>query len=253
MPRARARAYRDNLTDVNEIKREVDNHLYNKFEGVVQGGPFKGMKILRETSWEPTRLAPYLLGCYEAELHDPLEREIARLNTLPEPKIVVVGSAEGYYAIGLKLRIPHALVFVVDPDEKAIDICGRAAAVNGVAIIVGAPIDQILRDADYIFMDCEGEERHYLDPVREPALLKKRILVEVHNLGSEDGPILVDDILMDRFQKSHEIWVHFEGPRNPNIDDHMCEMHNDYRWLAISENRPVRMYWFSMTPKEAVP
>ncbi len=68
---------------------------------VVQGGPFAGMAYLHRSLDGP--LPPRLLGCYEAELHGALERILGtRYDT-----VVDIGCAEGYYAVGLALKMPR--------------------------------------------------------------------------------------------------------------------------------------------------
>src|SRR4051812_42950342 len=62
---------------------------------VVLNGPFKDMRFvcLGTSSGE----LPMVLGSFEAELHDHLERFLARA-----PRVVVnIGCAEGYYAVGI--------------------------------------------------------------------------------------------------------------------------------------------------------
>src|SRR3954471_17960548 len=60
----------------------------------VSGGPFAGPTY---PARPPLPLAPKLLGIYERELHGAIE---AAIRAAPET-IVNVGSADGYYAVGL--------------------------------------------------------------------------------------------------------------------------------------------------------
>lgn len=231
---------------VRDIKRDVDDYVFAEANGTVQSGPFTGMTMCRDLAWKEARLAPLVLGCYEEELHGVLEQQIARLKGWQRnPHIVVVGASEGYYAIGLKLRVPKADVYALDIDDDALAICRRNADLNGVELIIGAPLDEVFRAPDLIVMDCEGAEIAYLDFEKFPALAAAHIIVEIHNFPGRK----TDDLLLERFRGTHRIDLLVEGPRNPNRFKELVQMSSDQRWLAISENRPCLMGWFSMTPR----
>ena len=93
--------------------RRVERRVLRNARGpFVRGGPFDGMQFTTDCRWPgfPT----YLTGNYEAELHEALEEFIAT-----RPDVVVdVGCAEGYYAVGLALRLPEAHVYAYDIDER---------------------------------------------------------------------------------------------------------------------------------------
>jgi hypothetical protein len=235
------------LADTVSIKSQISVWLFNQLEGTVQTGPFQGMKMIQETAWDDY-LSPYLLGCYEEELHGEFERQIRRLQQMPNPRISVLGCAEGYYAIGLKRRVPHAEVFAIDKDEEAIRICARAAEVNGVELTFNATVGDYL-DSDLLVLDVEGNEIIYLDPELMPKLLQMTAIVEIHDWPV--GPInkRVSELILDRFRGTHHIVLLTEGGRNPNRYPALCHMTSDYRWLAVSEGRPTLMGWYVMEPK----
>lgn len=229
---------------MREVRAQLDAKLFADLDGTVQSGPFDGMKLLPDLSWKESNLSPLLLGCYEEDIHAAIEAQIKRLKHLPNPSVAVVGCAEGYYAVGLARRLPHAKVYAVDIDAAALAICQRTAEANGVSIVTGASVDDFMR-ADYIVMDCEGAEVAYLDLERFPHLAGSHVLVEVHN--KEGQP--TDEILLDRFRSSHRITFVFEGPRCPTKYPCLSGMHSDMRWAAVSESRPCLMGWFVMEPK----
>src|SRR6266851_9749367 len=98
----------------------------------VQSGPFEGMRYLPEllTSKKAIRYAllPKILGCYESQLHDVL-RQVSGRNY---HKVVNIGCAEGYYAVGLSLLLPDACVFAFDIDQDARFLCQGMARLNAV-------------------------------------------------------------------------------------------------------------------------
>lgn len=236
------------LTDrvLSGVKQELDCKIYDRYGGTVQGGPFKGMRLLKEVHWNGSRLAPMVLGCHEEELHGEIDAVMRMLQPLENPRIAVVGCAEGYYAIGLKLRVPKATVFAVEADEKTQMLCKSAAKLNGVDLIFDADVKDYLR-SDFIFMDVEGHEVAYLDPDRFPFLANAHIIVELHDY--RDSKPNATQLTLQRFSGSHRINLIMEGPRNPNMYDCMFNLHSDYRWLAVSEGRPCLMSWLVMIPR----
>ncbi len=232
---------------VQRISADLVEWMYQETGGKVQSGPFAGMLLPREQAWNDGALCPQLLGCHEQELHEILELEIRYLGTLAHPKIVNLGAAEGYYAIGLKRRLPHAQVRAIDPELKCQRIIAEAAALNGVEIIAGGDLDEALDHPDLVFSDCESAETTYLDPQRFVGLKNRKthFIVEVHNEpGIDRGRILVD-----RWHNTHHIVALTEGSRNPSSYDVLYYSHSFVRWLSMCENRPCVMGWLVMVPK----
>ena len=225
----------------------IDELVYSATGGKVASGPFKDMAMPREQGWRTGALSPVLLGCHEEELHDEIERELARLVPLENPKVVNVGCAEGYYAVGLARRLPQATVWAIDTNERCLRIAGAAAAMNSVNLVVGAELTEVLASPDLIVMDCEGAEVEYLDQQRFPGLARASIIVEVHNSPARPN---IDVILKERFEGSHHIVACREGPRDPNRYDFLRDLPSFWRWMAVCERRPCMMFWFVMTPKE---
>jgi len=235
----------NNTAELKTPQQYVDDWLYEQTQGIVQIGPFKGMRILHEIAWKDTALSPMLLGTYEQELHSILEYEIARLSGLPNPKIAVIGCAEGYYAVGLKRRLPKATVWVVDIDPEAINLTGKNAAANDVDLVAGADMPEIFKEPDLIVMDCEGSEMAYLQLEDYPGLYKATIIVEIHNLI---GVPRTDETLKERFHPTHDIFNIYEGARNPNEIPLLLPTPSALRWMCVCENRPCCMNWFVMRP-----
>jgi Ribosomal protein L11 methyltransferase (PrmA) len=167
----------------------------------VAAGPFAGMKLDYEIF--PTHAAPKFLGTYEQELHQVIEKAIAR-----SPRFVLnVGCAEGYYAVGMALRLKDAAVFAADADPKALRATVKNAQLNGVrkqVLPVGIICSGQLRyhlqpDQSFLIMDCEGAEFTLLDPHKDPILSRTAVLVEVHDeFGSKAE-------LMRRFSSTHQV------------------------------------------------
>src|SRR6266516_211879 len=110
---------------VPEAARKVSARLGS----AVLGGPFEGMRLV--PGFEERIASPILklLGSYEQQLHRPIEVAIEI-----QPKTIAnVGSADGYYATGLALRLPGAIVHAYDLAPTAREMTGETARINDVA------------------------------------------------------------------------------------------------------------------------
>lgn len=189
----------------------VANTLVNRSGTKVLAGPFKGMDYGLRAS-EGSRAAR-LLGVYEASLAPVIEAIIAKAPGL----IIDIGSAEGYYAIGLARRLPATRVLARDANPKAQAMCAELARLNGVqdrveigGIFGHADFDLCKTTPSVVICDIEGAEDLLLDPVAAPGLLHADILVEAHDSLT---PGLAKR-LKARFEASHRVtWL------NRKLDD----------------------------------
>lgn len=227
-----------------EAKRPINDYIVDKLGYVVYSGPFRGMKLLPDESWKDGSIGARILGCYEQELHGHVEREIERLTHLAKPKIVNVGCAEGYYAVGLARRLPNAKVWAIDVSDEALRITEATAALNGVEVVMRKPVTEAMESPDLIVMDCEGFEGLYLDLEKFPDLKRCPIIVECH-----DSPELnLTELLRARFTPTHAVFQVDESWRNPNQFEILRFLHSLDRWAAVSEGRPCFMNWLVMVP-----
>jgi hypothetical protein len=171
---------------------------------VVLSGPFRGMSYLHETVWGS--ITPKWLGSYECELHPVLE-QIFQENY---GSILDVGSAEGYYAVGLALKFPSAVVHAFDTDFRSRLQVRRLARLNRVEerVVVKArceypDLSLSRKGKTLLICDIEGYEAELLAPEQAPSLREMDILVEVHE-GSQSGKP-VEELLCSRFAASHRL------------------------------------------------
>ena len=237
-------------TAINIRQHEITSGVYEAAKGVVQGGPFRGMRLLRKSSWGAGEISPKLLGCYEAELHPHMAEVIAT----SFPLVINVGCAEGYYAVGLARRMPACRVIAYDVSEAAQDVCREAAAANGVAgrlEVRGLCTPQTLvedlagNESAFLLVDCEGGELGLLDPALAPGLARCNILVECHDFLNR----MITPSLLSRFAATHTVERIDEGARNPN-HPMLHRTPSLDRWLAVCEFRPERMHWLMFRAKQ---
>jgi len=167
----------------------------------VAAGPFRGMRLDYELF--PVHASPKFLGTYEQELHSVIEKAIQL-----HPKYILnIGCAEGFYAVGLAIRLNDAQVFAADADPKALSATKKNAELNGVSarvhpvgIIRAGQFSRYLKaNTSLVVMDCEGAEFNLLDPANDPILLRTNILVEIHREFGDKHEII------RRFAGTHKI------------------------------------------------
>ena len=218
----------------------------------VAHGPFQGMKYPEAQSSNST-LFPKLIGSYEKELHPILEK-ICKTNYA---EIVDIGCAEGYYAVGLAMRIPSAKIFAFDIDKSAKALCERMAELNHVRqrVVTGAFCDvEILKSLPFtgrglIISDCEGYEKSLFTAEIIPFLAHHDLLIEIHDLVD----IEISSLIRERFKNTHAITtlqsVDDIAKAHTYVYDELREYDLAARKILLAEDRATIMEWFYMTPR----
>jgi SAM-dependent methyltransferase len=173
--------------------------LWQRFEGVVEGGLFAGLRLPQQAS--EGCLIPKLLGIYEAPLIPHLRRLLAR----PPEVVLNIGCAEGYYAVGLARLLPDTHVHAFDIDANARELCGATAALNGVSerITIGGRFEgggfrDFAGRRVLVICDIEGAEFDLLDPVRFSGLAGFDVIVEMHDNPATGPAARMSSILPER-------------------------------------------------------
>lgn len=215
----------------------------------VLSGPFAGMHYVGESAG--SAFAPKIFGTYEAELHGVVEEMCAGRPA----RIVDIGAAEGYYAVGLATRCAQATVVAFEREARARELLATMARANGVCerlAIQGECSADTLRtalagDEGCLVCDIEGGELRVLDGALVAALARWTLLVETHDYlvpGTEAT-------LRQRFSPTHKIREVASRPRAradlpPSLRHWLMD-----RWMAryLEEFRPAAMTWLFMQPK----
>ena len=218
---------------------------------VVYSGPFRGMKYLSQAFC--SALLPKVLGTYELELH-PVIEAACELNV---DRIIDIGAAEGYYAVGFATRCPGRQVIAFELDVQARNLAEELIRMNGVSGTVTLMgkceahdlAALTLQGTSLVVSDCEGYESELLNMDRVPGLMRSYILVETHDFIVAG----VTDLLLDRFAATHDIVRITQLNRRredfPISDWYIRRMQELDLQGAMSEGRPVTMDWLWMIPK----
>jgi hypothetical protein len=220
----------------------LQNTLLERMGPMVWGGPFQGMAFVESVT--EGCYVPKLLGCYEWELHEYVERAINR----GYRHVVNIGCAEGYYAVGFARRMPAARVYAFDTDARGQATCRTLSERNGVGERVEVGGELFVHDftrfpagETLVFCDIEGAELDLLDPAEAPALAGFDLIVELHTHVRRDTP----EVVLSRFAATHEITrvEHQLGAiQLPPLFDELNLGHLD-RLLSVWEWRMTRTPW----------
>lgn len=229
----------------------VASELIDRHGSVVQGGPFAGLRLPPMGSWG--NLAPLLVGSYEEEIHAALEELIAS----GPRRIVNVGCAEGYYAVGLACRLPDADVYAFDIDERARQLTRETARMNGITErlhVAGActveTLEQLLTTQTLVIIDCEGCELELLRPESAPSLHSATLLVELHDFID----LQISSVILAKFRGTHSSRVFTVGQRTVTDYPVLRDLDPSDRAAAVDELRPTEphpMQWVVLCPLSA--
>ena len=234
------------------FRRKIEARLYESgaYGDEVMAGPFKGMRYPAPEHWASCRFEK-IIGCYECELNDSIERLIQSGKKYSE--VVVVGAAEGYYAAGFGTVLPEAKIYAYEPHPQRVSVMGELARVNSVdsrLTIGGLCTPETLAavpvgEAPLVVCDVDGYEEKLMDPDAVPWLKTADIILELHDFIVPN----ISDTVRDRFEASHDI----EVVRVSSVDYEKYPILQDLPMPEIQamtdSDRPYIHNWFVMTPR----
>lgn len=177
----------------------TEEHGYSVLHGPFQGMTYPPQALLSRVG------IPRLLGTYESELH-PIIRGIAPRQY---DQIIDIGSAEGYYAVGLaRLTGTTVCAFDTEPRERA--LCREMAQLNGVSekVKISSWCDQdalvgVVSGRCLIVCDCEGYEIELFTGKIVDRLRETDLIVELHEPSGDYTARVAEKTLLNRFRNSH--------------------------------------------------
>lgn len=236
------------MSDYNEAPLA---YLFKNRE--VLHGPFKGMKYPSFSS-AGSSLFPKLLGSYEKELHEVIDKFLKE----EYDEVLDIGCAEGYYAVGLALKSNLKNIYAYDTDEAARTLCAEMARVNNVESKVSIKktcTPEELKNFKFhgkalIICDCEGYEKVLFNEQNIQNLKNCDLLIETHDFISLD----ISTNLTKLFSNTH----HIQSIKSiDDIEKAKGYSYEDTAGLSLNEKmslfrecRPTIMEWLICTPKE---
>jgi hypothetical protein len=214
----------------------------------VRRGPFAGMRYDQAFIGGSGDAIAKLVGTYEQEL----EGVLAGWIEAGWGRIVNVGAAEGFYAVGLACALPMATVLAYDLDPMARARCTQLALLNGVTDrvrVLGectpSDLESLPAAPTALLCDCEGCEATLLDPAAAPSLRSWEMLVELHEFIDPE----IVEMIQDRFATSHEIALLAGESRVATVPPELSDLDTEDRLLLLGERRPGPMRWAHLLPR----
>lgn len=210
--------YKNKLKKI-KIEQDYQREIKNKYElkiikevfdneYVVRNGPFKGMLYIENSAG--SQLLPKILGSYE----EPIQHWIKKIINKKYDKILDVGCAEGYYAVGFARSCLEAEILAYDINPDAILLAQKLARINNISNIHfknecdHKELEKQCDENVLVFCDIEGNEKELLDLDKVPKLKQVDLLVEAHDCFVTG----VTDLLIKKFYNSHKIHIVIDYP-----------------------------------------
>lgn len=219
---------------------------------VVLEGPFCGLvfpsdEIIGSAYW------PKLLGSYECEIAEELEKMIGK----SPPCVIDIGFAEGYYLVGLGRRLPQAALIGFDANVRAHVACRQLAEMNGVdpgritfyEKAENLCLERILPAESLIICDIEGGEAELFRKGDLDKFRLSHLIIECHDFIYPGTSEFISGVLSD----THDIDV--VCPQA--VEDKFFyipitfrqRMSESDKKRLVEEGRPGGQSWVVGTPK----
>jgi hypothetical protein len=224
----------------------ISQKLSHTFGDVVLDGSFEGMKYCKDAcvSFPPSKR----MGSYECELADV----VGHIVSSNYDRIVDVGSAEGYYAVGLLTKTKSSLMFAYETTPGDRRWLLQNAQLNGVSdrLSIGEfctpeVLQSIIQPRTFVFSDCEGYEDVLFNLKKCPSLASTDMLIECH----DDTVPGITKKLQKIFADTHNVVRIMPQPRDSSKWKFSSYAPWYIRSIALSDTRSLAQGWLFMTVK----
>ena len=234
-------------------RKRVSGAIFDKYGGVIQRGPFEGLKLTGHANISRGPLALKLFGLYEGVV---IEEIIKRQ---PFEDFVNIGAADGYFSLGLlKAGFAKRAICFEMSQEGRMSIIENAELneLSEYILVLGAAdskLGQRLSEANYnpanslVICDIEGAEFSILTEQTFEYFMGATIIVELHdkilhnNTEARDRLIeyLPDGYSFSVLKSKPVDWSGITAIENLSDND---------RALAMSEGRKLIGEWLIASP-----
>ena len=247
-------------TALDKRKLWLVDHLFKISNDKVMSGPFKGMKLLKKSSWDKKiyefnpDLSSKIVGCYEQEV----QSKIVELQKINKKKYFInFGAGEGYFALGVlhSGSFEQSIAFEITDESRNIMIeNSKINKLDNRLSIKYAANSSFLKDIldsgkklDDIFIlsDIEGAEFEIFNDDNLSKLINCNLIIEFHRHPIDEE----NKKFREKLNKYFKVSLLSTSNRSFSDISLLKELNDDDRWLIASENRPYLMNWFVCTPK----
>ena len=243
------------ISAVEKRRRQLGRVLFQRFDGVVQAGPLRGLRLNPNSTWGLSDYGPMLLGLYEDHVCEVLA-DLAG----PAKVLVDIGSADGYFGVGVVASglFSRSICFELDPISRTALI--ELATYNGVAdrvVVHGSAntdfVDTLrsegLSPEDVVILcDVEGFEFELFTVEVLNALQGASIVIELHDRYGFNGAARLS-ALIGSAERHFAVSLIDRRGRNPFIIPALDGFAEDDQWLLCSEGRLIAQRWMILKPR----
>jgi hypothetical protein len=230
----------------------IANRLAAELDNEIQHGIFAGMR-LSSLRWGGHDRAPMILGLYESEVNREIEKSASHATIF-----IDIGAADGYFAVGAVFSGLYKESICFEISEEGRESIAKNAERNGVldktTILAEANEDSLLSTVKgvasnelFVLCDIEGGEFDLFTIAVLKALKSATILIEIHDFSKSDcDKYRMLKLLAGSIFDVHEVT---QEARNPNLLEKTRMIHDDDKWLMMSEGRSKAMTWLLLIPR----
>ena len=228
-----------------ELKKEIK----------VVSGPFSGMKYAQLRSYG-SKIYPKILGTYESEIQDFFYKKMHLYN-----RLVDIGAAEGYYAVGAAYSNPDLNVVAYEASNKAVNFLKSNAQANNVLERVEVRAEFTPRDINnntfdrhtLILCDVEGYEDSIFSIDTIEHFKESSLIIETHDMCVPG----ITKKLIGLFNNTHSIQVVCNEPfrikakKFYEANESLSEFPADLLFNLANENRDNTQEWLILFPNDS--
>ena len=226
------------------------NDFFKNNDIVVMNGPFSAMKYPSLYS-NCSSIFPKIIGSYESEL----EPTFKYLFEKSFSTIIDIGSAEGYYAIGLGLRFPNSTVYAFEMNQKAQNNCKKMGKLNNVKNVIYEGkfdpyyLNKYQFNNSLVICDIEGAEKEIFTSSNIINFINSWLIIEVHDFIHHN----LSKIISENFQNTHNVIKIKSSSDLYKIFNYKFHKPEKFYFLTkkflYSEYRPNKLCWLFIEPK----
>ena len=238
---------------IRERQERMSLEVFDILDGNVKYGPFKGLRLDRNTWWGKLDLGSQCLGLYEKEILNLIESTPAGHYST----FIDIGAADGYYAIGMLVSAKINKTICFELTEKGRAVIAENWKNNhspGELTILGAANAEsfaTLKADDlsnaFVLVDVEGAEFDLLTDDVLHQLKACTIVIEIHHWI--DNFLDQYNAFLRNASRYFELETIARVERETSNLPELRDFTDDSRLLLTSERRPGMMRFLKLTPK----
>jgi len=234
---------------LKQRRKMLARSIFDRYNGVVQRGPYSGMKLGDRSNISQGPLGLKILGLYESLV-------VEKIHSIKDfDDFINFGAADGYMALGPLFNASCKRAICFEMTKEGRDAVKRNAEINNIldALVIKGKVDQhiisllselkINPSGSVVLCDIEGAEFEVLTKEVFTFLRGATIIVELHDKLINNGHGLREKLLKNIPSDAHtQIISQKRASSFDGISD-LEELNDSDRALVMSEGRKFFGEW----------